>query len=133
MNGRGGVVLVGVAPDGSVVGQMIADKTFQELSQTLRRLDPPIPVEIERVRAGSGDLEVLVLRTTPAADTLPCTYDGRPYRRIGTTTSVMPQETYQQLLLERTHSRQRWENQTTDVTIQHLDVEEIRRTLLWTT
>ena len=129
MNGRGGVVLVGVAPDGSVVGQMIADKTFQELSQTLRRFDPPIPVEIERVRTGSGDLEVLVLRTNPAADTLPCTYDGRPYRRIGTTTSVMPQETYQQLLLERTHSRQRWENQITDVTIQHLDVEEIRRTI----
>lgn len=41
MNGRGGQVLVGVSPDGVVVGQTIADKTFQELAQVLRRFDPP--------------------------------------------------------------------------------------------
>jgi hypothetical protein len=49
MNGRGGQVLIGVGPDGSVVGQTIADKTFQELAQVLRRFDPPIPVETERI------------------------------------------------------------------------------------
>ncbi|MGA3373908.1 MAG: ATP-binding protein [Terracidiphilus sp.] len=32
MNGRGGQVLIGVRPNGSVAGQMIADKTFQELA-----------------------------------------------------------------------------------------------------
>jgi len=52
MNGRGGQVLVGVRPDGSVVGQTIADKTLQDLAQVLRRLDPPIPVETERISEG---------------------------------------------------------------------------------
>jgi ATP-dependent DNA helicase RecG len=115
MNGRGGQVLVGVRPDGSVVGQTIADKTFQDLAQVLRRFDPPIPVETERIPAGTEGLEVLVLSATPTTDSLPCTYDGRPYQRVGTTTSVMPQETYQRILLERAHSRHRWENEVADV------------------
>ena len=129
MNGQGGQVLVGVGPDGRVLGQTIADKTFQELAQILRRFDPPIPIESDRVPVGTSGHEVLVLRAAPASDSLPCTYDGRPYQRVGTTTSVMPLETYQRLLLERTHSRRRWENETADIRIDELDVEEIRRTI----
>jgi len=129
MNGQGGMVLVGVGPDGRVVGQTIADKTFQELAQVLKRFDPPIPIATERVSIGAGELEVLILRVASASDSLPCTYDGRPYQRIGTTTSIMPQEMYQRLLLERTHSRHRWENEPTDVTLDQLDAEEIRRTI----
>ncbi|MFP5205876.1 MAG: ATP-binding protein [Acidobacteriota bacterium] len=129
MNGQGGQVLIGVRPDGSVIGQMIADKTFQELAQVLRRFDPPIPVETERIPVGANGLEVLVLKTTSKSDSLPCTYDGRPYQRVGTTTSVMPQETYQRILLERTHSRHRWENEIAEVMIDELDAKEIRRTI----
>ncbi len=129
MNGRGGKVLIGVRPDGSVIGQTIADKTFQELAQVLRRFDPPIPIETERIPVGADGLEVLVLNATFAADSLPCTYDGRPYQRVGTTTSVMPQETYQRILLERTHSRHRWENEIAEATIDELDAQEIRRTI----
>jgi ATP-dependent DNA helicase RecG len=129
MNGRGGQVLVGVGPDGSVVGQTLADKTFQNLAQVLRRFDPPISVESEKIPVGTSGLEVLVLKATPMADSLPCAYDGRPYQRVGTTTSVMPQETYQRILLERTHSRHRWENEIADVTINELDVQEIRWTI----
>lgn len=129
MNGQGGQVLIGVRPDGKAAGQTISDKTYQELAQILRRFDPPISVVTERVPVGATGPEILVLRVAPAADSLPCTYDGRPYQRVGTTTSVMPQETYQRLLLERTHSRHRWENEIADVTIDELDVEEIRRTI----
>jgi ATP-dependent DNA helicase RecG len=81
MNGRGGQVLIGVRPDGSVVGQTLADKTFQELAQVLRRFDPPIPVETERVQVGASGLEVLVLKTTSTADSLPCTYEVVPVVR----------------------------------------------------
>jgi ATP-dependent DNA helicase RecG len=129
MNGRGGQVVIGVRPDGSVFGQTIANKTFQELAQVLRRFDPPIPVETERIQVGANGLEVLVLKTTSTADSLPCTCDGRQYQRFGTTTSVMPQETYQRILLERTHSRHRWEDEIAEVTIDELDAQEIRRTI----
>lgn len=129
LNGRGGQVLVGVRPDGTLSGQTVADKTFQDLAQVLRRFDPPVPIETERVPIGDGGLEVLVLKAFPAADSLPCTYDGRPYQRVGPTTSLMPQKTFQQILLERAHSRQRWENEATDVKVEELDTQEIRRTV----
>ncbi|MHB8767287.1 MAG: ATP-binding protein [Deferrisomatales bacterium] len=47
---------------------------------------------------------------------------------MGTTTSVMPQERYQELLLRRVHSRRRWENEAADVLESELDSEEILRT-----
>jgi len=56
MKGRGGQVLIGVRPDGSVIGQTIADKTFQELAQVLRRFDPPIPIETERIPVDADGL-----------------------------------------------------------------------------
>lgn len=56
MNGLGGQVLIGVRPDGSVIGQTVADKTFQELAQVLRRFDPRIPVETERIQVGADGL-----------------------------------------------------------------------------
>jgi ATP-dependent DNA helicase RecG len=127
MNGRGGQMLIGVRPDSSVIGQTIADKTFKDLAQVLRRFDPPIPVETERIPVGANGLEVLVLKTTFAAVSLPRTYDGHPYQRVGTTTSVMPQETYQRILLKRTHTRHRWENEIAEVTIDELDAHEIRQ------
>ena len=72
-------MLVGIGPDGSVVGQTLADKTFQDLTQVSRRFDPPISVETEKIPVSTSGLEVLVLKATPMADSLPCTYDARPY------------------------------------------------------
>ena len=130
MNATGGQVLIGVASDGKILGQEIADKTFQDLAQVLRRFDPPVPYQIERVQLDvSHTREVLVLSAAPSPDSLPCTYDGRPYQRVGTTTSVMPQEVYQRLLLERTHSTKRWENHPAAITTDDLDLDEIRRTV----
>jgi hypothetical protein len=73
---------------------------------SVSQFEPPAPVEIERIPLSSGQ-EILVLRASYNLEAMPFTYDGRAYQRIGTTTSVMPQETYQRLLLERAHARQR--------------------------
>jgi ATP-dependent DNA helicase RecG len=128
LNGRGGQVIFGIAPDFQIAGQSISDTTLQDVAQTIRKFEPPAPVEIERIPLTSGH-EVLVLRVSNSAmEAVPFTYDGRPYQRIGTTTSQMPQETYQRLLLERAHARQRWENLPSSFTIEDLDLEEIART-----
>ena len=62
---------------------------------------------------------------------MPYTFDGRPYKRIGPTTSLMPQSEYQQHLLARSHAIHRWENQLADGLSRQddLDVEEIDRTI----
>lgn len=130
LNAGGGSVVIGVRPDGKLVGQQVSDKTHQDIATMFRRLEPPASVEIEPIALPETDRQAIVLRAVPAGEAVPFTYDGRPYRRIGTTTSLMPQEQYQRLLLERMHSRRRWENMpASGITIDDLDQEEILRTV----
>lgn len=108
-------MVIGVSPAGKLIGQEVSDKTLQEVAAMLRRFEPPAPVEFARVPLPESGLEILVLAAAPNPDVLPFTYNGRPYQRVGTTTSVMPQGRNQELLLRRMHSRRRWENESADV------------------
>lgn len=95
----------------------------------LDKFEPPAPIDLERVPL-KGGREIIVLRATSPGDSLPFTFSGRSYQRVGSITSVMPQQRYQQLLLERVHSRYRWENEpATGIGINELDHEEILRTV----
>jgi ATP-dependent DNA helicase RecG len=129
LNGRGGVVVIGVSPDKEIMGQTVSDSTLQDVAQCLRRFEPPAPVHIERIALQWSINELLVLRADSSHESRPFTFDGRPYERIGSTTSVMAQEKYQRLLLERAHSSQRWENLPAVCSLDDLDQEEIRKTV----
>ena len=130
LNAGGGTVLIGVTPEGALTGQQVADSTLQDIANTLRRFEPPAPVEIKRINVSNTDRQIIALQAVASGDSLPFIYDGRPYQRTGSTTSIMPQERYQQLLLNRTHSRQRWENlPASGVSLDDLDQEEILRTV----
>lgn len=111
LNGRGGLVVIGVPPNGEIVGQEVTDKTQQEIARTLDRFEPPAPVQTRVVALSGTQRSVVVLQAPCIADARPFTYDGRPHQRVGTTTSRMPQDRYESLLLERAHARRRWENQ----------------------
>jgi len=129
LNGAGGFVLIGVTAEGRVVGQTVAESTLQEVAALLGRFEPAAPVRVHRVPTNNA-AEVLVLEAPAAYDTRPLVFDGRPYQRVGTVTSVMPQERYQNLLLERAHARNRWENEVAPgVGTDDLDQEEILRTV----
>lgn len=56
-------------------------------------------------------------------------FDGRAYQRVGSTTQVMPQETYQRLLLDRTHSLKRWENSASPIHLKDLELSELHATV----
>jgi ATP-dependent DNA helicase RecG len=130
LNTRGGRVVIGVNPSGKVIGQHVSDRTQQEVANALRKIEPPIAPRCQYVDVPGTDRQIIVLTADSADDMLPFTADGRPYQRLGTTTSIMPQERYQQLLLQRLHNRTRWENtpsiEGNDVA---LDEEEILRTV----
>jgi len=129
LNGGGGAVLIGVTASGRIVGQEISDKTLREVADILGRFEPPATISQSRVKIGTGK-EVLVLEAIPKPESRPYVFDGRPFQRVASTTSVMPQETYQQLLTERAHSRVRWEDQPAGkYQMSELDHEEILRTL----
>ncbi|MFO7866375.1 MAG: ATP-binding protein, partial [Candidatus Aminicenantes bacterium] len=129
LNGTGGRVLIGVTPEGRILGQTVSDKTIREVAELLQKFEPPGSIDQDRVNVADNKA-VLVLEAIPNPESRPYAFNGRPYQRIGSTTSIMPQETYQRLLNERAHSRIRWENQPAggyDDTI--LDSEEILRTV----
>ena len=128
LNQRGGHVLIGIAPDGRIMGQQVGERTIEELIAEFRRIDPPAFPEIERVRL-DGQLEVIAIRVTPGASA-PYRYRGTTYRRAGNTTRTMSAEEHNHILFERMHNERRWENQPADGwSIDDLDVAEIRNTV----
>lgn len=128
LNDAGGLVLFGVRPDGKAEGQHVSDQTLREIAQAFDRFEPPVNVPVELVPTGSGRA-VLVLRVEGTSDSIPFTYEGRPYERVESTTRKMSQEKYEKLLLDRSHALRRWENQpAVDGQIKDLDREEILRT-----
>ncbi|MBI2382494.1 MAG: putative DNA binding domain-containing protein [Gammaproteobacteria bacterium] len=128
LNGDGGKVLIGVGSDGRLVGQEVADITLRDIAAMLGRFEPPARVELSRVDVGNGR-QVIVLDAAPARQYAPFVFESRPYKRVGSTTTVMSQEEYARLLLDRNHSRHRWENQpAVGVRLEDLDREEILRT-----
>ena len=128
LNGQGGCVLVGVTPGGKVVGQQVSDSTLRDVAAMIEKFEPPVDISVERISTAPGK-EVLVLSTPEPAKGGPFTWGGRAYRRIGTTTSAMPQEQYKRLLLDHEHEHHRWENQSAEgVKLEDLDREEILRT-----
>ncbi len=128
LNGHGGTVVIGVSPEKEIIGQTVSDSTLQDVAQCLRRFEPPAPVQIQRIALPDSGRELLVMRADASHESRPFTFDGRPYERIGSTTSVMPQEKYQRLLLERAHSSRRWENLPVELALEDLDQEEILKT-----
>jgi ATP-dependent DNA helicase RecG len=127
LNGLGGFVLFGVTDRGDIVGQQLSARTLEEVVNEMRRIEPPAFPDIETVLL-EDDRAVVTLRVPGGGG--PYTYDGRPYLRHGPTTSLMPRQRYERLLLERMHASHRWENRPTQgIGIVDLDQAEIVRTI----
>ncbi len=129
LNGKGGTVLIGVTSEGKLSGQNVTDNTLQEIARFLAKLEPHAQVDIDRVTIGL-DKEVVILISGFRKCDIPYIWDGRPYQRIGSTTSRMPQSVYQRLLLERDQNNHRWETGIArDYDCQDLSSDEIFRTI----
>jgi len=128
LNNRGGRVLFGVTPDGRVTGQQVSDHTIEEVSEEIRRIDPPAFPSIDRVPIADGR-EVLVV-SVHQGPVRPYSYKGVSYRRVGNTSPAMSRDEYNRMLFERIHGEQRWENQpASGWVVADLDASEIRRTV----
>ncbi len=128
LNQGSGQVLFGVTPTGAVIGQQVSERTIEQLSAELERIDPPAFPTVERVPVDGGR-EVIVVSMGQGASR-PYSYRGRAYRRVGNTTLAMSADEYNRMLFERMHSEQRWENQpAVGWSVDDLDMAEIRRTV----
>ncbi len=128
LNHRGGRVVFGVAPDGRMIGQLVSDRTVEEVAQELGEIEPPVFPSIERVDFAEGR-QLLVVTAQPGSGQ-PYAYRGRAYQRVGNTSRQLSREEYNRILLERLHGDQRWENQpAAGWSVADLDGAEIARTL----
>ena len=99
LNGEGGKVLIGVGPDGRIVGQRVADITLRDVAAMLGRFEPAARAEVHRVDVGNGR-QAIVLDAPPSRQFAPFVFESKPYKRVGSTTTVMSQEEYARLLLD---------------------------------
>ena len=128
LNHRGGRVIIGVQPDGTIIGQQIGEQTIEQLSQDLRNIDPPTTPTIDRQDIGDG-LELLIIRVEEGQDK-PYTYGGQAYRRVGNTDQTLSQREYRDMVSNRIQSERRWESEPAhDWSIDDLDHDEIARTV----
>jgi ATP-dependent DNA helicase RecG len=128
LNHRGGIILLGVEPSGTIPGQQVSDRTIEEISQEIQQIDPPAFPMIDRIAMGK-DRFVICIQAN-AGRNPPYTYRNQAYKRVGNTTLLLNRDEYNRILMESLHGETRWETQiAAGWNISDLDDEEIRRTM----
>ena len=101
LNSDGGRVIIGIAPASlRIVGQIVTDSTRQEIAREIRKLEPFVNMTVEYIDVPEGDGKQLIVLN---ADTrvfrdAPYVFDGRPYYKLESTTMLMPQQMYEDML-----------------------------------
>ena len=101
LNGEGGTILYGVKDDGKIIGQTVSDSTKRSIAEAVNRIESFVDLEITYVAIPGTEKYVIVIFVEEQRFMRPFTYKGRAYQRIESTTTVMPQERYNHLLMER--------------------------------
>ena len=130
LNGEGGTVLFGVSDNGKIIGQEVSDKTKREIAEAIGRLEPTATVQVSYVPLPDGEKRIITLHVEDARMERPFTYKSRPYMRVESTTVAMPQQKYNELLLDRDGVRHRWELfDDPDLTLNDIDENEVLKTV----
>lgn len=127
LNGDGGTIVFGVACKGKLTGQLVSDETKKDLARAFCDFEPGIEIPTEYVDVDESH-QAIVCRVEGGAQK-PYAYDGRPYRRVQSTTVKMPQEQYATLINRRGGFQSKWELQHEgEVSLDDVDLNEVTRT-----
>lgn len=109
LNGEGGTVLFGVNDKGKIIGQEVSDKTKRDIADAINRLEPVTAVHISYAPLHNSEKKVIAFHVDDARLNRPFCYKGRPYMRVESVTTTMPQAKYNELLIRREEIRHGWE------------------------
>lgn len=130
LNKDGGTVLFGINDKKKVIGQEVADTTKRNIADAINRLEPAAAVQITYIPIPNSKKKVIVLHVEDSRRNRPFSYKGRPYMRVESVTSTMPQSKYNELLLKREETRHGWKTYPNpELKLSDLDEEEIRKTV----
>lgn len=130
LNGKGGMVIFGVTDKGKIIGQEVSDKTKRDIAEAINRLEPVKEVEISYIPLSGSDKKIIVLCVNDTRLERPYSYKGRPYMRVESVTTTMPQSRYNELLIQREEIHHGWETYPNPkLKFTDLDEDEIRKTV----
>lgn len=101
LNGKGGTVLFGVTDKGKIIGQDLSDKTKRDIVEAIRRIEPLTVIGISYIAIPDTIKYIIALHVESQMYARPFTYKGRAYYRMESVTSIMPQDNYNLLLMQR--------------------------------
>lgn len=128
INGRGGIVVFGVNNKGKIIGQEISDKTTREIGDALGRFDPAIDIQPQYIQLEDSNKYLIAFCSNGMDSDKPYMWDGKPYQRHDSVTTVMPRERFLRLHEEHTGLTYKWERKVNpNLTIDSLDDGLIHR------
>ncbi|MDE1977556.1 MAG: ATP-binding protein, partial [Elusimicrobia bacterium] len=98
LNHKGGRVIFGVAAKGQIAGQEVTDKTVDDVAAYLRMIEPPAFPAVERIPVDNGREAIAV--SVDRGSRRPYTFQGKGYRRVGTTNVEMSRDDYNRMLFD---------------------------------
>lgn len=128
LNGKGGVVCIGINDQGKMIGQEVSDHTRQEIARELGKLEPTPQVDI--LYTSIKERKFVIFMRVDAGVHIPYIYNGRPFQRNQSSTMRMSQHRYNQLLMMARQSPYAWEEIIApEYSQSDLDAEEIYKTV----
>lgn len=123
----GGYLFFGITDKGTIHGQEVTDNTRRDIAAAIRKFEPACTPHIQYIPLPSSSRQVIAIHFLDQLDRKPYLFDGKPYRRIESSTSVMPQLLYHELL-QRQIPQPDWSAQFVEnATIEDLDPLAIRK------
>jgi len=130
INGRGGIVVFGVNNKGKIIGQEISDKTTREIGDALGRFDPAIDIQPQYIQLEDSNKYLIVFCSNGMDSDKPYMWDGKPFQRHDSVTTIMPRERFLRLHEEQTGLTYKWERKVnSNLTINSLNDDLIRRVI----
>ncbi|MBO7620948.1 MAG: putative DNA binding domain-containing protein [Victivallales bacterium] len=127
LNGDGGTVVFGVTKKGRLTGQLVSDETKRNLASAFCDIEPGLEIPVEYVSV--DDTHQAIVCRVGGGPRKPYTYDGRPYRRLQSSTMKMPQDQYVAMIAARGGYQSKWELEWNEsVTLDDIDFGEVKRT-----
>ncbi len=121
-NGRGGIVIFGVNNKGKLIGQEISDKTTREIGDALGRFDPAIDIQPQYIKLENSNKYIIVFCSNGMESDKPYMWDGKPYQRFDSVTTIMPRERFLRSHEEQTGLTYKWQrNIITKLVVTSLD------------
>lgn len=110
LNGEGGTVFFGVHDNGRITGQEVADTTKKDIAEALARFEPSVSPDISYVPIPDSDKFVIAVKVNGERFRRPFFYKNTAYRRVQSTTSPMPQDMLQDMMMIRGGKEYVWES-----------------------